>query len=178
MIIVLNGYPGVGKLTIGRVLATTLNGKLLDLHTIYNLAFALTEFRSPEFWSTVEQVEAIAHNLVLGLPVEQPVILTTVLSLKSERERNEWQKLIELGRARLPFCVVHIECDLEENIRRISFAEREGMRKPRDPEMARRNQTEREPLAGLDEPRLLELDTTQLMPHEAAHVISEWCREF
>ena len=37
MIIVLNGYPGVGKLTIGRALAETLKGRLLDIHTIYNL---------------------------------------------------------------------------------------------------------------------------------------------
>ena len=55
MIIVLNGYPGVGKLTIGRELTTLMNGRLLDIHTVYNLAFALTEFKSPEFRDTVEK---------------------------------------------------------------------------------------------------------------------------
>jgi len=177
MIVVLNGYPGVGKLTIGRVLATSLKGRMLDIHTVYNLAFALTEFRSPDFWATVEQVEAIAHDLVLKLPKNQPVVLTTVLTSKSERERTEWLKIVELGRARPPFCVVHIGCDLEENIRRISSAGREAKRKPRDPEMARRNQTASEPLAGLDERLLLELDTTRLMPAEAARAIFEWCSE-
>ena len=49
MIIVLNGYPGVGKLSIGRKLARLVDGRLLDIHSIYNVAFALTEFRSPEF---------------------------------------------------------------------------------------------------------------------------------
>ena len=174
MIIVLNGYPGVGKLTIGRALATTLNGRLLDIHTTYNLAFALTEFRSPEFWKTVEQVEAIAHNLVLKLPMDQPVVLTTVLTSKSEREQSEWGKVVELGRRRPPFCVVHIGCDLDENVRRITSKGRDEKRKPRDPEMAVRNQTAAEPLAGLEERFLLELDTTQMMPDEAARTISQW----
>ena len=79
MIIVLNGYPGVGKLAIGRELAAQMSGRLLDIHTVYNLAFALTEFRSPEFVETVEAVEAIAHQLILKLPSDVPVVLTTVL---------------------------------------------------------------------------------------------------
>ncbi|UUP18448.1 hypothetical protein [Nitratireductor thuwali] len=40
----MNGYPGVGTLTIGRELATLISGRLLDIHTVYNVAFVLTEF--------------------------------------------------------------------------------------------------------------------------------------
>ncbi len=175
MIVVLNGYPGVGKLTIGRALANILNGRLLDIHTTYNLAFALTEFRSPEFWETVEQVEAIAHDLILKLPADQPVVFTTVLTSKSDREHHEWNKIVELGRRRPPLCVVHIGCSLEENVNRISSPERDQKRKPRDPEMAVRNQTQAAPLAGSEEEFFLELDTTQMSPDEAARAISQWC---
>ena len=80
MIIVLNGYPGVSKLTIGRELANVMQGRLLDIHTVYNLAFALTEFKSPEFMATVERVEAIAHDLIHKLPSQVPVVLPTVLA--------------------------------------------------------------------------------------------------
>lgn len=177
MIVVLNGYPGVGKLTIGQALATALDGRLLDIHTVYNVAFALTEFRSPEFWETVERIEAIAHGLVLRLPKQAPVVLTTVLTEKSEREQREWEKIADLGRARPPFCVVHIGCELNENIRRITAKGREANRKPRDAEMARRNQNQNEPLAGLGEQFLLELDTTNMKPEEAAATISRWCRK-
>ena len=48
LIIHINSYPGVRKLTIGSHLAELLDGKLLDSHSIYNVAFALTGFRNSE----------------------------------------------------------------------------------------------------------------------------------
>jgi tRNA uridine 5-carbamoylmethylation protein Kti12 len=176
MIIVLNGYPGVGKLTIGRELASALNGRLLDIHTIYNLAFALTEFQTPAFWNTIEQVEKIAYDLVLKRPANEPIILTTVLTTHTDREREEWRRIAALGHARPPFCVVHIGCDLDENIRRITSAQRDAKRKPRDPEMAKRNQKNAKPLAGVDAKNLLQLDTTQMTPVDAARAIATWCQ--
>lgn len=119
MIIVLNGYPGVGKLTIGRELASLLDGRLLDIHSVYNVAFALTEFKSPEFRVAVEEVEAIAHKLILRLPDATPVVLTTVLAGDSDWAKAEWERIVRLGAARPPFLVVHVHCVLEENIRRI-----------------------------------------------------------
>lgn len=178
MIIVLNGYPGVGKLTIGRALAEKLNGKLLDIHSVYNIAFALTEFRTPEFREAVERVEEIAHDLVLKLPGETPVVFTTVIAGDSDWGAAEWSRLQKLGEARAPFCVVHLSCALEENIRRIRDPGRDGMRKPRDPEMARRNQQQAKPLAGLDARHLLKLDTTRLPPEESAQRIADWIKGF
>jgi hypothetical protein len=58
----------VGKLTIGQQLISMISGRLLDIHSVYNIAFALTKFRSPEFIGTVEQIEAIAHDLIRKLP--------------------------------------------------------------------------------------------------------------
>ncbi|MEP3638081.1 MAG: AAA family ATPase [Paracoccaceae bacterium] len=174
MIIVLNGYSGVGKLTIGRKLASVLQGRLLDIHTVYNVAFALTEFKTPEFKATVEKVEAIAHDLIYKLPQDQPVVLTTVLAGDSEWGDAEWQRLVELGKVRPPFCVVHVSCDLGENTRRIQSEERDLKQKPRDPEMALRNQTEAKVLAGSNAPNLLRLDTTEMTPDIAANAISSW----
>jgi shikimate kinase len=43
MIISLNGWPGVGKLTVGLELADILEGRLLDSHTLlFNVAITLT----------------------------------------------------------------------------------------------------------------------------------------
>ncbi|KKB13146.1 hypothetical protein VE25_03435 [Devosia geojensis] len=176
MIVVLNGYPGVGKLTIGRELAQLLSGRLLDIHTVYNVAFALTEFKSPEFRQTVEKIEAIAHDLILKLPVEVPVVLTTVLAGDSDWGREEWLRIARLGESRGPFCVVHVHCDLDENMRRIQSPGRGAKLKPRDPDMARRNHMRGDILAGIDEPNLLTLDVTQMSAPKAAQAIADWAR--
>jgi len=180
MVIVLNGYPGVGKLTIGRELIDQIEGRLLDIHTVYNVAFALTEFKSPEFRKTVEKIEKIAHDLIHTLPLQQPVVLTTVLAGNagnSDWGDEEWARIEELGNARPPLCVVHVHCELKENIERITSKDRDKKRKIRDPEMALRNQTEAKPLYGMGASRLLKLDTTGLTPHESAAAIAKWAHE-
>jgi len=176
VIIVLNGYPGVGKLTIGQELASKMSGRLLDIHSVYNVAFALTEFKSPEFIETVEKIEAIAHDLILALPAEVPVVLTTVLAGTSDWGDAEWQRIQRLGRARGPLLVVHIHCDLEENIRRIESMGRTAKRKPRDADMARRNHEQGKVLAGIDAANLLVLDVTGLPPSDAASKIVAWAQ--
>jgi shikimate kinase len=174
LIIVLNGYPGVGKLTIGRELASRLNARLLDAHSVYNVAFALTEFKSPEFRATVDKVEAIAHDLILKLSQDQPVVLTAVLSGGGDWAQAQWMRIEQLGKARPPLCVVHIECQLDENIRRICSEDRDQKRKPRDPEYARKNQANAKPLLGGNSEHFLALNTTQMTASAAAATIAEW----
>jgi shikimate kinase len=176
MLIVLNGYPGVGKLAIGRALASMISGRLLDIHTVYNVAFALTEFKSREFIETVEKIETIAHELIRKMPGDVPVILTTVLAGKSDWGDAEWERIVRLGEERGPFCVVHVHCDLEENMRRIQSEERDLKRKPRDPGMAQRNHTGGKPLAGGDASNLLRLDVTSLSAVDAARAIADWTK--
>jgi shikimate kinase len=178
LIIVLNGYPGVGKLTIGEELISRISGRLLDIHSVYNVAFALTEFKTPDFIETVEKIEAIAHDLIRKLPAEVPVVLTTVLAGSSDWGDAEWERILRLGRERPPFLVVHLHCDIEENIRRIEAAGRTTKRKPRDPEMARKNHAQGKTLAGIDEANLLQLDVTEMSPTGAAAKIEEWIQSW
>lgn len=175
MIIVLNGYPGVGKLTIGRELAKRLRARLVDNHTLYNLAFALTEFRTPEFREAVRRVEAIADELIIALPSDIPVVFTTVLTGETEWAIEEWQRFKERSIQRPPLVVVHIACDLEENIKRIQSPERKGKGKLQDAEVAQRNHASAEPLIGHDLPNTLLLNVTKLNPEEAAEKIANHC---
>lgn len=178
MIIVLNGYPGVGKLAIGQELVARIDGRLLDIHSVYNIPFTLTEFKSPEFIEAAEKIETIAHDLVRKLPSDVPVVLTTVLTGGSDWGDAEWRRIVHLGRERPPLLVAHLHCDLDENIRWIQSAGRAAKRKPRDPEMARRNHEQRKELAGINEANLLQLDATSLSPADAAERIAEWAQQF
>jgi cytidylate kinase len=69
MILHINGWPGVGKLTIGKIIAKKLKGRLLDNHAIYNVAFRLTEFRSAAFYDTVRAVRDIASSVSRKFPM-------------------------------------------------------------------------------------------------------------
>ena len=174
MIIVLNGYPGTGKLTIGRHLADRLQGRLVDIHTIYNLAFALTAFKSEAFYRTIRAVQALADDLILELPPDVPVIFTEILTHGSDWGDEAHGRLLDLAKARGPLCMVELHCDLTENERRIQHPDRELSRKPRDPGMARRNHERAAVLMGADLPDYLRLDVTHMTAEGASAAIANW----
>ncbi len=175
MLIVLNGYPGVGKLTIGRLLADRLGGRLLDLHTVYNLAFALTEFRSPDFYHATNAAEDLADDLISRLPATVPLIFTTVLTENASRSTDaDMARFARRAQGRGPVRMVYLWCDLEENKRRIAAEGRTGGRKPRDPDMVQRNHDGAAALVGSDLPHLLKLDITHVSADGAAQHIASW----
>jgi AAA domain len=174
LIIHINSYPGVGKLTIGRQLAELLSGKLLDNHSIYNVAFAVTDFRTPAFYQTVRAVRDVAYARLLELPATTPVVLTNWYSQDSAWGAENWNEIIALARRRdCPLFIVILTCSPEENIRRIQNKERTLMRKPRDPEMVAANSAGR-PLLDHGGDALLRLDVTTLSADTAAANIAAW----
>jgi hypothetical protein len=177
LIIHINSYPGVGKLTIGRHLAELLNGKLLDNnHSIYNIAFAVTEFRTPTFYETVRAVRDIAYGRLRELPATTPVVLTNWYSQDSAWGAENWDEVIALARRRgCPLLVVILTCSPEENVRRIQSEDRVWKRKPRNPEMIGANSAGR-PLLDHGGDALLRLDVTSLSAETAAESIAKWVR--
>ena len=75
---------------------------------------------------------------------------------------------------RPPLLMVHIHCDLEENIRRIQGESRRGARKPLDPEYAHRNHGQAKPLMQEGADDVLKLDTTHLSVSDSACAIADW----
>lgn len=177
MLVVLNGYPGVGKLTIGRALAERLNGRLLDNHTIYNLGFALTTFRSPEFYEAVRMVQDVADRYIAKLPLETPLVLTETLAGRKAWGDECWQRILTRAESRGPLFVVHVFCEMNENIRRIQDPGRDAKRKPRDPDMVRRNHEGGAALMGADAEHLLLLDVSDLSADGATERILSWLNE-
>ena len=172
MIIHLNGYPGVGKLTVGRILARRLAGRLLDNHAIYDVAFALAEFRSPAWDKLARGVRDVAFQGVEALSAETPVITTNACS-NSDWGREMWQALLDLaGRRCSPFLVVSMDCAPEENARRLTSDGRGGgtMTDPLALQAYRRNWRLLE--HGGD--ALLRLDCTSLSAEDSASAIIYW----
>ena len=175
MIVELNGLAGVGKLTIGRTLARSLDARLLDNHTIYDPAFATTSFRSAAFRETVRAVRAIVFDRAAALPIGTPIVLT----IAPGRDRGwgeEWQHAIrQLANARgVPLLGVHLRCAPDELARRIADPGRAVTRKLTDVAIL---------TDGVERPvlldhcdRRLDLDVTALSATEAAAAILRWVR--
>jgi hypothetical protein len=175
MLIHLNGFPGVGKLTIGKLLCDRLQGRLLDNHSVYNVAFALTEFKSPEFYDAVRAVQTIAYERAAQLPREIPLILTNAHFEDSTWGNECWDAAIDLARRRgSALYVVILSCnDLDEHDRRIRSPDRALKRKPQDPAIYTGRQSGRRPIdRGGD--HLLHLDVTALRAEDSADRIVQW----
>lgn len=174
MILHINSYPGVGKLTIAKQLAGQIGAKILDNHSIYNVAFALTEPKSDEFYETVRAVRSIAYKRVETLPIATPVILTNAHAVDSKWGNVCWDEAVALARrCGRDHNVVILECSREENARRIQGADREIMRKPRDPALFRQQPVDRS-LIDRDADALLRLDVTEMSADQSANQIEEW----
>ncbi len=177
MLIALNGRPGSGKLTVGRLLAERLGARLIDAHTLYNLAFAVTDKGSQAFQKCVWDLRSIARDHVLATPLDIPIITTDAVFDDSAWGNAIWDDTIRWARDREDlFVVVVLECDSEENERRLRSPERMGKRKPMDGAILSPNRYDRSPIRR-DADALLEIDTTNLSAKETAERITTWLAE-
>lgn len=176
MIVNLNGWPGVGKLTTARELAKLVDGKLLDNHTLLNVGKALARDGSPEFYALVRAVRSVAFDAILELPQTVPVILTNVVARggTSGFLEENWSAILDLAHARkTDLYSVTLTCSPVENARRIAVADRALLGKRQDPGL----------LQELADTRVLHdegatyrltLDNSDLSPTEAAAEIQGW----
>jgi hypothetical protein len=175
MIIFLNGWPGVGKLTVARHIVTATGGRLLDAHTIYNVAFYLTEFRTPTFYETVRKVRDIAFERVAELPPRIPVVMTNAFTTESTWAEENWKSVRVLADKRgSKLFFVELDCSPAENERRIQFEDRGLLGKPRDPSLITDTRQSRTLLRPTDVNHLLFLDNTSLSPQDCASKIAAW----
>lgn len=176
MIVNLNGWPGVGKLTTGRELSKLLGGRFLDNHTVLNLGKALADEGASDYYALVRAVRSIAFEAILRLPPIFPIVFTNVVARggTSGFLEENWQAIIDLAKARnCDLFSVTLTCSAAENARRIVDEDRRLLNKQRNPEI----------LAELERTRSLFddgatfrtlIDNNDLSPGETAVRIQEW----
>jgi predicted kinase len=175
MLLHLNGWPGVGKLTVGRIVARQLEGRLLDSHSIYNVAFSLTEFRSAAFYETVRAVRDVALQRAATIPRTIPIVMTNAYADSAWGNEN-WDAVVALAKTRgsMLFAVT-LDCAPKENARRAALPDREYLGKLRDPsELLKLRTRHLLPCRGAD--HLLYIDNSAIDPANCAERIMSWIR--
>jgi hypothetical protein len=169
----INGAPGVGKLTIARLMAPRLAARVLDNHAIYNVAFALTDFKTPAYYDAQRAMRATAHDLVLRMPDNETVILTDAYNASSDWAWENWKAIEQLAAARRwPFFTIALYCDADEHRRRIVAEDRAARGKLQDASYVDRATDRR--LIERDGPLSLRLDVTHRSAQDAAATLASW----
>ena len=176
-IIVLIGFAGTGKYTIGRELCDLTGAKLIDNHLINKPVFKVV---NPDgirplpdgIWDKVKAVRAIVYESIRELsPPELSFVFTIELFERSSGDQRAFLDLEELAASRGSlFVPVRLLCEVEELCRRVVNPARVQMVKLINSEAVRRRSAE-ETLLDSTHPHVLTIDVTDKSPTEAAATI-------
>ena len=175
-LVYLLGSPGVGKRTVAEALSTRTAAIVLDNHRINLPIMSLfnwdgSELLPPEVWGYVGTIRsAVLDALAEIAPRDRSYVLTNALEVGYEA----WFERIKgIARTRgSVFVPVLLECELEEQLRRVASQDRVVRLKLSDPERAR------EFIAATNffrpiGPHALVVDTTHRSPEDTAALIAE-----
>ena len=175
-VVFLLGYPGVGKRTVGSHLAERLDGVLVDnsLMSIPLLTLFKWDGKFPiptEIWARVALVrEAVLGTIEDLAPKSNNYVFTNVLE-DDDDGAGQYHQLRSLAQRRGSlFLSVMLDCEVDEQVRRIGSPDRVARLKGSDPEGYRRHRFTTKLFQPPAE-EVLALDTTTVGPAENAEKI-------
>lgn len=119
MIVHINGFAGVGKLTAAKLLSGKLNAGLIDNHKLIELVTAVCERGSAEYISMMEALMDVVLDRIASNP-ERNFVFTNSLAAELSEDRKRLDRLIQFSKEKdIAFVQVILSCDLEENKQRI-----------------------------------------------------------
>ena len=167
MIVHLNGWPGVGKRTIGEIVARELGATFVHNHLLHDVAIVCAGLHGNERWPLYEIVRAAAYDPLAKRPPGEMLVMTNALCRGASREVQAWHHVVDLAIARhSPLVPVVLYADMEELCRRVQSQERVGHKLSDATEL--REMLPTDTIQEPDVPELLVLDVTALSAEQAA----------
>ena len=175
--IILIGFAGTGKYTIGRELCGQTGARLIDNHLINNPIFrvvnadGVTRLPSP-VWEKVKQIRLIVYDAIRELsPPGLSFVFTLELRESDPAAHGAFEELRQLAQARGSLLVpVRLICEVEELCRRVASPSRAEMLKEISPELARKKLAEHTVLYPKHE-HTRTIDVTEKTPGESVEAI-------
>jgi hypothetical protein len=176
-IIILIGFAGTGKYTIGRELCERTGAKLVDNHLINNPIFrvvnvdGVTPLPAP-VWGKVKEIRRIVYDAVREIsPPNLSFVFTLELRESDPAAHQAFLNLRELARARQSLLVpIRLICDVEELCRRVANPARAELLKAVSPELARKKAAEHSVLNPKHE-NVRTIDVTAKTPAQSVDAI-------
>ncbi|MFS3137560.1 hypothetical protein ACLRDC_19685 [Gluconacetobacter sacchari] len=171
----LNGWPGVGKLTVGRILAERIGARFISNHAILDLAEAIANRGTPAFYDAVRAIRTTTFEQLAQLPSDVPVLLTNVVARGGAGFLEEtWREIVALACIRgCDLYSVTLECNSDALAGRIAAENRAMFGKIRDPALVSQVKAERT-LFDDGATHRLTVDNTALPPEACAERIATW----
>lgn len=168
-VVLMLGYPGMGKRTVGAELATMLDGVLVDNQLINRPVLELFRWDGVEplpleIWERVIPIREAVLGVIEDLaPSSKSYVFTNVLA-DSPAAAEEYGRIRSLAHRRGSlFLSVMLTCDIDVQVGRIDNPDRVALRKGSDPEGYRRHRL----TTNLYQPpsdEVIQLDTTDTTP--------------
>lgn len=166
-ILYLIGFPGSGKYTIGKHIASCEDHfKLVDNHLMNNPVFSLiergTKFVPPQAWVYIDKIyDAVIETIENLSPAHYSFIFTNVLSNEDPDDRRFFDRVTSVAEKRgAHFIPVRLHCDRDEAKKRLITAERAERFKLTKPEILD-HILKTKTLLSIEHSNLLDLDVTE-----------------
>lgn len=175
-IVHINGWPGIGKLTIARQLTDLLpSARLVHNHLLINPADAVLNRTQPGYQMLRKAIrDAIFATLIVAPASCAPAYVFTDFQSADTHGSSVCAEYAGCARARgCAFIPILLVCSEGENMRRVVNAEREVHAKLMDVEMLRSFRREGDVYCFDGHPCGLKLDISEHAPEEAAKIVYE-----
>ena len=166
-IVLLIGFAGTGKYTIGRELCERTGARLVDNHLINNPIFKVVNAAGvtplpARVWDKVQEVRATVYEAIRELsPPEMGFVFTMELRESNPGDHTAFWDIEELAADRQSrFVPIRLICGVEELCRRVVDPERVAMLKEISPELARKKMAE-DSVLNVPHPNQRTLDVTK-----------------
>lgn len=169
MIIHLNGFPGVGKMTIAKIVAKELDAHVLDDFTLTKLVYVATDRNSPQYVAFLRDLTNVVYAHLGMADPSGLVILTNALATTYPEDKDRFKQVQELSETRGDsFVPIQIVCSPEEAMRRAELSNRHDKQKLTDPAALGNILNKSALIHPTDHPNQLTLDVTDLVAEQAA----------
>ncbi|HKE56275.1 MAG TPA: hypothetical protein VKB46_06230 [Pyrinomonadaceae bacterium] len=176
-LVLLIGFAGTGKYTVGRELCDRTGAKLIDNHLINNSIFTVVNADGitplpTGVWTKVKEIRQIVYSAIRELaPPHLSFVFTMELIEGKPGELGGFLDLAQLAADRNSlFVPIRMICDVDELCRRVTDPGRVKMLKAISAEAARRKGTE-EMVLNPTHPNLRTLNVTNMSVKETVESI-------